>query len=1054
MWSAPLKISLIACLAVLPLFASEYRGVVKFGGLPLPGATVTATHGEQKLVAITDPQGVYSFADLADGVWTVEVDMLCFAASKQEITVSKDAPATEWDLKLLPIEEIKASAGPAAPPAPTVSAAAPPPAPAENAKGKRNAKPAPAAPANAPSGFQRTDVNASATPAASSDAPVSDTFANASQGELNQRASDGFLINGTANNAASSPFAQANAFGNNRRGFRPLYSGSLGVIVDNSALDGSPYSLTGQDTPKPSYNRLTGIASFGGPLKIPHLFDNGGLFAINYQWTRNGTATTTPGLMPTAAERTGDLSQLPGVILDPDNGAPFAGNIIPQSRLSAQAINLLNLYPLPNFSGSSRYNYQIPLDSAMHQDALQARYNKTIGRKDQISGQFAFQSNRTDNPSVFNFLDTVDTFGLNTSVNWRRTLTSRLFGNLGFQYSRQSVRTISNFENRENVSGQAGITGNNQDPQNWGPPSLVFSSGVAGLSDAQSSFNRNQTSAVSYSLLWSHSPHTVTFGGDSRRQQFNYLGQQNPRGTFTFDGAATGSDVADFLLGVPDTSQIAFGNADKYFRSGMYDAYANDDWRISPELTVNWGLRWEYGSPITEKYDRLVNLDVAPGFTAVAPVVASNPEGSLTGQKYPDSLIRPDRHDVAPRVALAWRPISGSSMVVRAGYGVYYNTSVYQNIAGQMAQQSPLSKSLTVSNSAADPLTLANGFNASPSITPNTFAVNPNLQVGYAQNWQASVQRDLPGSLVMTATYLGIKGTRGMQEFLPNTYPVGAPNPCLTCPTGFIYLTSNGNSTREAGQFQLRRRLHSGFTATLQYTYSKSIDDVAVLGGSAQVGVQNGSGASGAAQGSAAAAASRQSTVIGQNWLDLSAERGLSSFDQRNLASVQMQYTTGMGLVGGTLVGGWRGALLKEWTFSTQVTAGTGLPLTPVYLVADSGTGVTGSIRPDYTGASLYSAPTGLSLNPAAFTAPTPGQWGNAGRDSITGPAQFTFNASMARTFRAGDRMSLDLRVDSTNALNHVTYTSWYTTINSSQFGLPVSANTMRSLQTTLRLRF
>ena len=114
-------------------------------------------------------------------------------------------------------------------------------------------------------------------------------------------------------------------------------------------------------------------------------------------------------------------------------------------------------------------------------------------------------------------------------------------------------------------------------------------------------------------------------------------------------------------------------------------------------------------------------------------------------------------------------------------------------------------------NSAADPLTLANGFIASPSITGNTFAIDPNFRVGYAQNWQASVQRDLPGSLQMTATYLGIKGTRGPQEFLPNTYPIGAANPCPACPTGFAYLTSNGNSTREAAQIQLRRRLHNGF---------------------------------------------------------------------------------------------------------------------------------------------------------------------------------------------------------------------------------------------------
>jgi hypothetical protein len=107
-------------------------------------------------------------------------------------------------------------------------------------------------------------------------------------------------------------------------------------------------------------------------------------------------------------------------------------------------------------------------------------------------------------------------------------------------------------------------------------------------------------------------------------------------------------------------------------------------------------MRWEYGSPITERYGRLVNLDLTPGFAAAAPVVGNNPVGLLTGQKYPGSLIRPDKHGFEPRVAFAWHPLAGSSTVVRGGYGVYYNTSVYQTIATMMAQQSPLSKSLSV----------------------------------------------------------------------------------------------------------------------------------------------------------------------------------------------------------------------------------------------------------------------------------------------------------------------------------------------------------------------
>jgi hypothetical protein len=167
-----------------------------------------------------------------------------------------------------------------------------------------------------------------------------------------------------------------------------------------------------------------------------------------------------------------------------------------------------------------------------------------------------------------------------------------------------------------------------------------------------------------------------------------------------------------------------------------------------------------------------------------------------------------------------------------------------------------------------------------------------------------------------------------------------------------------------------------------------------------------------------------------------------------------MQYTTGMGLAGGTLLGGWRGGLFKDWTLGGQITIGSGSPLNPVYLRPVSGTGMSGSLRPDFTGAAIYDAPPGLFLNPAAVAPPAEGQWGNAGRNSIIGPGQFNLNASLVRTFRLGDRVNGDFRIDALNALNHVTFTSWNTILNSAQFGVPVSTNAMRTMQTTFRVRF
>ena len=221
---------------------------------------------------------------------------------------------------------------------------------------------------------------------------------------------------------------------------------------------------------------------------------------------------------------------------------------------------------------------------------------------------------------------------------------------------------------------------------------------------------------------------------------------------------------------------------------------------------------------------------------------------------------------------------------------------------------------------------------------------------------------------------------------------------------------------------QLRRRLRAGFTAQAAYTYSKSIDN-ASPGGRA---------------------------FVAQNWLDLRAERGRSIFDQRHLLTGLVQYTTGMGLKRGLFARSWA----KEWTVTSQFNAGSGLPLTPIYLAAVRGTGVTGSLRPDYTGASLYDAPPGLHLNPAAVAAPAPGRWGNAGRNSINGPNQFALAASLGRSFRSTDRFSFDVRADASNALNSVRFPTWNTVLGNAQFGLPTTASPMRTVQLTVRTRF
>jgi len=1036
LWN-PIRISILTGLMLLSALcvasATEYRGQVTFGGFPVPGATITATEETKTFSVVSDPGGLYSFADLSDGSWKIEIEMQCFAKLEAEVTVASNMAPGKWELTLLPIDQLTARSKleQAPPTLPPVAAA--------------------------PTSAKKPDGTAG--PAEIPKAPD----------EQAQESADGFLVNGSVNNAATSQYSLDRAFGNRRPNSKSLYTGGFATVLNNSALDARPYSITGFEAPKAVYDRVTAAVTVGGPIKIPRVLPRGPNFFAAYQWTRDHSAATEPGLVPTGAERAGDLSGLlnpagqPIAIYDPATGLPYPGGVVP---VSSQAQALLALYPLPNLSGASGYNFQVPVLNSSHQDVVQVRLDKTLGRRDQLNGGFNLQSTRAGNVNLFGFVDTTDTLGVNSNINWAHRLKPQVFLYASYKFSRLRTQVTPNFENRENVSGAAGIAGNDQDAANWGPPALGFSSGFAGLSDANSSFDRSRTDAFSSSIAVYRGSHNVTAGVDFRKQQYNEFFEQNPRGAFTFTGAttagagSTGSDFADFLIGVPDTSTIAFGNADKYFRQPVYDAYAVDDWRILSVLTINAGARWEYGAPMTELHGRLVNLDLTPGFTVAAPVLGSDPVGPVTAMHYPSSLVRPDRSGIEPRIGISWRPIPASTVVVRAGYGIYHDTSVYLAPALQLAQQAPLSTSLNTANSAACPLTLARGFATCGSGNQDTYAVDPNFRVGYAQTWNVAVQRDLPFALQMTATYLGVKGTHGVQEYLPNTYPIGAQTPCPSCPLDFEYRASGGNSTRQSGQFQLRRRLKNGFMTSLLYTYSKSVDNDAALGGQGHVvAASQGQAAADPTQSQMQAQAAPSALAIAQNWLNLRAERSLSSFDQRHLLNLQAQYTTGQGEGGGDLMTGWRGRLLKEWTVVSQLSYGAGMPESPNYLTAVPGTGFTGTIRPSLTGASIYSskngaASSGLHLNPAAYTAPALGQWGTAGRNSIIGPGQFSLDSSLERTFRLSTKFNLSARVDATNLLNHAVFSGWITTVNSVQFGLPAAANPMRSLQTTLRLRF
>ncbi len=174
---------------------------------------------------------------------------------------------------------------------------------------------------------------------------------------------------------------------------------------------------------------------------------------------------------------------------------------------------------------------------------------------------FGFQSIRANSENLFGFVDKTDTLGLDANVNWQHRFERQIFATLGYHFTRLRTEILPHFANVTNISGNAGITGNDQDPSEWGRPSLAFSSGIAGLTDGNSQFNRNRTDQALLRISTTRGRHTILAGGDLRWQQYNQLQQQNPRGNFTFTDAATsgsgtastasGSDLADFLVGFP-----------------------------------------------------------------------------------------------------------------------------------------------------------------------------------------------------------------------------------------------------------------------------------------------------------------------------------------------------------------------------------------------------------------------------------------------------------------------------------------------------------------------
>jgi hypothetical protein len=845
----------------------------------------------------------------------------------------------------------------------------------------------------------------------------------------------------------------------NFRAFNPAqpHGALFWMGSDFSALDALPFSLRGQPQvlPASGTNRF-GLTFISSPY-IPGLTKPSGKDTMFL--TLSGTRSSTPqdqyATVPTDAERAGNI---PGL----------ASPITPV----AQAKALLQYIPEPNLPGDTE-NFHLLTTAQSNSSQAGLRYMRSFGanatpfgfggrggggggRREQqsqglrqsINFNYNWSHSASDEVNIMPILggkNASDSDSVQAGYTIGKGKLTSIF-NAG--WNRSNSRTTNYFTSGVDIASQLGIDGPgggalNANALNYGVPSVTMSA-FTGISEQQPSFTIAQTISLSETLAWRAGKHNMRFGGDYRRVHRDFLGGSNATGTFYFTGAYTGSALGDFLLGEPQETSIAAAASKSYLRDNVLDLYAQDDWRARSNLTVMYGIRYEFYAPYSEKYNHLAMVDTNPsgGFTSVGQVEAG--QASANFGKLPDSIVNPFRVGFAPRGGLAWR--LPKQTVIRAGYGMNYTVSEYATFAESMAYQPPFANEQTnIANNtcpppAADCYSLANGFPA-PNLVGD-YAVNPHYRLPFVQVYNVDVQKTLPWGIVMNVGYNGSRGSNLDVKIAPSkTVSSPATNPAHV---PFFYEEDGAFSHFNALTVRVNKRLSDGVAVGANYQYSHSIDDASSVGG--------------------------LSSVVAQNWQEIAADEGNSNFDVRHKVQGNYLYELPFGKDKFYFTTGKMSHVLEGFSVSGTFTFASGTPLTPTLQasVTDVAHGTTGTERPDrVAGVPLMQGGGKLKewFNPAAFTPATPdaagNAFGNAARNSIPGPGTIENDMSLSKTMQMGETRSFEIRATATNVFNTVQYAGVYTTLytgleaqQSSNFGQVSSAAQMRAFQFTARFRF
>jgi Carboxypeptidase regulatory-like domain/TonB-dependent Receptor Plug Domain/TonB dependent receptor len=784
----------------------------------------------------------------------------------------------------------------------------------------------------------------------------------------------------------------------------------------NAIFDARNYFAPAQET-APQNQRNQFGASAGGAIVRNRTF-----FFTDYEGRRVNSGITQVTNVPTLAERTGDFSRSRLIPIDPFTQQPFPNLQIPQNRLHPVGVAIAALYPAPNRNTPGQ-NFVSSPALRDRDDHFDARVDHALARSSELSFRYSFSDRHLFEPftgpglaAVPGYGDNVPRRAQNAMVSETHVFTSALLNEFRAGFDRVALGVFQQ-DMGQSINRSVGLPDLSTNPRDFGLSAITVT-GFSPLGDEGNNPQHGTTNVYQLldTLTWVRGRHQAKFGFDVRILQQNAYRDVQSRGFISFLGL-TGNALAELLQGFPSYAGGARLDNPQHLRSHSYNFFANDAWRIRPALTLTLGLRYEYNTPAVDALDRANLYD--PGRRSLVPVGTNG---------VPRGGYQPDRNNFAPRIGLAWMPCGRNNMVVRGGYGFYYDQSSLA--PGEGLYFSPPYFNFTVYYplGVQAPLLLNDPFprNFPLPTPPSALVFQRDLRTPYMQQWNFNFERTLGRSRLVELGYVGSKGTKliGARD-INQPAPSNAQFYLRPVPSfeDINLLESGRDSIYHSFQARLEQRLDMGLSLLASYTWARSIDDASSFFSSA--GDPN----------------------FPQNSYNLRAERGLSNFDVRHRLAVSYAYDLPFGK-------GWQTFGILQFQTGRPFTAS----LLPNFDNSNTGLSSLGFLandRPNLVGnAKLDDPQPERWFNTAAFAIPPRGTFGNAGRNILTGPGLAAVNLSLVKNFAVRERATVQFRAETFNLFNRTNFGLPDNFLGSPTFGQISTAGSPRRLQLGIKILY